>query len=248
MLIINAYFPCDPQTKNYDDTELLETLAEIKCLIQKANCDQLMICGDLNCHFQRNTDFSSTVKDFVDNLPLSILWSNHEQSENNIENVDYTYCHVADNVVSFSTIDHFLTSEHLLTNICEVGVIHSSENLSNHSAIFCKVNVSNLDGSLESKIEDKKVNWTSATVESKNSYRCNLSNRLKRIVTPKSAECCNLTCKEEYRLLELDEYASNVMEAMQSAGKDTLPVEIFSVNRHGVINPPPVNIHNAHSI
>ena len=37
-LVINSYFPCDPRTENYDDTELINLLADIESLIRKSKC------------------------------------------------------------------------------------------------------------------------------------------------------------------------------------------------------------------
>ena len=37
-LLINAYFPCDPQTANINDTELLILLADIKNILYQEEC------------------------------------------------------------------------------------------------------------------------------------------------------------------------------------------------------------------
>ena len=37
LLILNTYFPCDPRTANFDDTELLKLLTDIQTIIMQAN-------------------------------------------------------------------------------------------------------------------------------------------------------------------------------------------------------------------
>ena len=51
LLIINTYFACDPRKDDFDDTELLGTLADINNLIISSECLNVLIAGDLNCHF-----------------------------------------------------------------------------------------------------------------------------------------------------------------------------------------------------
>ena len=50
-VLVNTYFPCDPQTLGQEDPELLETLQVIKNLIEKANCETVIWAGDINADF-----------------------------------------------------------------------------------------------------------------------------------------------------------------------------------------------------
>ena len=70
LLWINSYLPTDPMLLNYDDTELLETLAEVESVIINAKCSDILWSGDLNWDFSRNTKFSKTVKSFIDKVGL----------------------------------------------------------------------------------------------------------------------------------------------------------------------------------
>ena len=44
----------DPQ-HDFNDQELLQTLAEINDIIRQNMLSSVLICGDLNCDFRRNT-------------------------------------------------------------------------------------------------------------------------------------------------------------------------------------------------
>ena len=52
ILVINAYFPCDPRADNFDDTELISLLADMKSLINQSQCTNVLLAADLNCHFE----------------------------------------------------------------------------------------------------------------------------------------------------------------------------------------------------
>ena len=68
ILVLNTYFPCDPRTNDFDDSELLKVLADITNTIQIADCHSVLIAGDLNCHFSRNTRFTRTVHSHFESL------------------------------------------------------------------------------------------------------------------------------------------------------------------------------------
>ena len=56
ILIINTYFPTDPRTVTNGNVELIEVLAEIKALVEIQKFDSLLILGDINCDFLRNSN------------------------------------------------------------------------------------------------------------------------------------------------------------------------------------------------
>ena len=73
LLIINSYFPCDPRTLAFDDSEILATLSDITNMIEAASCQNVLIAGDLNCHFARNGIFTNIVQAGLQkdmNLPI----------------------------------------------------------------------------------------------------------------------------------------------------------------------------------
>ena len=78
---------CDPRTNEFDDSEILEVLADITNMIHNEDCSNVLIAGDLNCHFARNTSFTRTVRNHFQELNLSILW---EIPDCRIQSVDFT--------------------------------------------------------------------------------------------------------------------------------------------------------------
>ena len=55
LLLLNSYFPCDPRQVNFNETELLTLLADMKNILLQEKCIFNLILGDLNCHFLRGT-------------------------------------------------------------------------------------------------------------------------------------------------------------------------------------------------
>ena len=126
VLLINTYFPCDPQKDSFDDTELLNLLADIQTLVAQSQCAHVLIAGDLNCHFNRYNRFTYTVQEFMEEINLILLWLNPDSNPNHrIDTVDLTYCSVNNGIASYSTLDHFAMSQQLFNAVAEAGVINT---------------------------------------------------------------------------------------------------------------------------
>ena len=121
--MINSYFPCDPQTSNFNDQELIQVLADIEVMLAHSPNSMLLLAGDLNCDFSRNNIFTNIVRNFFEDKGLKILWLT---SEEKILPVDFTYTSHVNGVTYFSTIDHFVTDANTYNCITEAGVIHSA--------------------------------------------------------------------------------------------------------------------------
>ena len=71
---------------------------------------------------------------------------------------------------ALSTIDHFAASSRVFQCVLEAGVIHSSMNQSNHSAIFQRWVSSNTG--LEDVKSEKKIAREKATYAATENYKC----------------------------------------------------------------------------
>ena len=152
--ICNVYFPCDPRSALCDFTELVELLSDIETVVMNTNARNVLLVGDFNCHFQRNSRFTAIVENWLAKISLLCLWS---CSDSRIDDVDYTYCNASSEPPSFSTIDHFAISENMLDGLVSAGVIHDGLNLSNHSPIYAKFNVGALNFKLAKTVPRSKV-------------------------------------------------------------------------------------------
>ena len=75
LLLLNSYFPTDPQNNYGDVNDLLETLSHIKTVLDKNPCDKVLWTGDINSDFNRHTNHTERVQDTVDELRLQQAWS-----------------------------------------------------------------------------------------------------------------------------------------------------------------------------
>lgn len=138
LLIMNCYFPNDPQTTSYSDDKLFTLLNDIKVIIDCYDFNHFIIAGDLNCDFSRNTGFVNIINDFLSSHDLISTW--------NLYDISHTYTHT--DGVSKSKIDHFIVNENNLNSIKDAGILNISTNKSPHSPIFmnyivnCSSNVS----------------------------------------------------------------------------------------------------------
>ena len=87
ILLINSYFPVDPRTVNIDETELNEIFENIRNIFQDHQFSSVLLCGDINCDFLRNTGHVKSVQNFLDDFELLKSWDTYK--------VDFTHCHEA---------------------------------------------------------------------------------------------------------------------------------------------------------
>ena len=65
----------DPQNDNFIDLEILNILSELERLISTSDCTHVLLAGDLNCDFSRNTNMVNIVKQFIESNCLSVYWN-----------------------------------------------------------------------------------------------------------------------------------------------------------------------------
>ena len=216
LLVLNTYFPCDPRVNNFDDEELLSLLAEIRNVLNNQAC-----MYNLNSHFLRQNRFTTIIKDFFDDINFSIFWENSDQAAGHlIQDIDYTHQQVQEGESFVSTIDHFVSNDVLFNRIVEAGVIHAGENPSNHSPIFAKVNLENVDISTENVQTKKRVNWEKSTAEAKELYLATLANKLDQLEVPECVQCRDIHCTTHMK--EVEDYTIAVLESIEGAAQSSL--------------------------
>ena len=224
LLVLNTYFPCDPRNENFDETEVISLLEEINQVSMKSSCSKIILLGDLNCHFQRNNRFTNLVRNYLeDEMGLTIMWEHpREDPPSLIQHVDYTHLSLVRNVPAYSTIDHFAVSPQVYQDVSEAGVIHCGGNPSNHSPIYLKLSVGDLDLELESPQAESKISWDRATEDARLHYQHQLASKLEVISCPVTCiSCTNFHCMSHTE--DLEEYTMQVLEAIEIAGKECLP-------------------------
>ena len=212
---INAYLPTDPQTVNFDDSELIEVLCEITSIIEKSGCTDVILNGDLNWDPSRNTGFSNTVRQFVENLGLASLWEKF--------GVDYTHMHT--DFVSTSVLDHFLVSERLVPLVESCQVLHMGDNLSRHSPILLRLNVGDIPSKKKVKIrKPKKPAWSKVTEEIMEEYKLDLQERLVARPVPDCLSCVDPHCGDPAHSEDRDTFMLDILCSVVESSHCVLPL------------------------
>ena len=118
-VIINVYFPVDPRSPNFDDFGLIKCLEDINWYFESFPNHIIIIAGDFNTDFSRNTRFVNIVRDFLMRNNLVTIWANFC--------VDFTFSSCQNrngtNILSHSCIDHFILPQSEMQNISKGQVV-----------------------------------------------------------------------------------------------------------------------------
>ena len=112
--------------KNYTDT-----FDYIECLISSIECDYVIICGDYNTSFERETGQVNYLIDFRSRNNMQISWDNANAMK------DFTYTNYS--LGHKSCIYHIIMSGCIFEGIIKNNVIYDSDNPSNHYLLFLAV-------------------------------------------------------------------------------------------------------------
>ena len=226
LLVVNTYFPCDPRVNNFDDNEIVRLLSDINNLIRDSDSSNILVAGDLNSHFSRNTRFSNLIKDFFEEqLDFKIFF---ETPSDKIHPVDYTHLFISENITSCSTIDHFIGNQNVFGSVTEAGVTHYAENFSNHSPIYVKLDVGQLSLSMEKAINQKRTRWNKASEEARDHFKNDLAVKLNALPVPVSVTFQNIHCK-----IHSEDYTMNVLQYIESSAQASLPSVGGAKQGHG---------------
>ena len=185
-------------------------------MIRDSSCVNILVAGDMNAHFSRNSRFTNIVRDFFeDELNFKIFF---ETTSEVISPVDYTHMFLSENVTSFSTIDHFVGNQNVIGAVMEAGVAYFPENLSNHSPIHVKLNVGHLCVSTEDAVSQKRTYCNKATEDEKEKFKDTLPNKLNSLIVPACVACQNIHCN-----IHSEDYTMNVLQSIESSAQDCLP-------------------------
>lgn len=220
-LFINCYFPVD--TRNSETGELIRVLQDVKFVLE--SCDQnykIVLLGDLNADFSRDTEFVTLLRNFILDNNLGTLWSKFE--------CDFTYnfTRLVNGVqrTFFSKIDHFCVSSDLLPSCIEAMPLHFVDNLSNHEPIFMKFNCVPSPVQIVSdknSIKPPKPLWRNASNADIDGYQHDLRLGLDDINLPNCLHCTNVCCDCLEHRDQIDTYAFQIMESISCAVNNNIP-------------------------
>ena len=225
-VFINVYLPTDPRVNNFDDSLLIQTLQDIKFILNQCQPQfKITVLGDFNADLNRNTHFVNIVKDFMITNNLASLWDSFQ--------CDFTFSQQqvrnGRSNVYYSSLDHFFVNNNFAQVTDNAEVLHFGENLSNHSPIFVNCHCDNLsahiiDEGTETSIPVSKPAWNKAKPNHINSYKKDLGERLRNITMPYEVIACNnLMCTNASHIRDIDQYVEDVTSAICNAVANCIP-------------------------
>ena len=221
ILLMNSYFPTDPKTNNFDDADLGETLHIITNVLDKNNFSSVIFLGDINCYFKRNTRCTRRVQSFMQEYGCIKAWDRFD--------VDFTHFQETDDTTHVSLIDHIFWNCNTDAKIIEAGVIQHGENMSDHSPIYCSVEVDNVTIPVEDNPRNiphqiSKPSWKRATKEQKESFPAILNEQLAMCSVPEAIKSCrDLKCKDTDHCEKADVFICKVLKCVEDAAAEALP-------------------------
>ena len=108
-----------------------DTFDYIKCLISSIECNSVIVCGDYNTSFERETGQVDYLNDFITRNNLKISWDNDNAMK------DFTYTNYS--LGHKSCIDHIIMSGCIFDGIRRNNVIYDGDNPSNRNLLFLAV-------------------------------------------------------------------------------------------------------------
>ena len=214
LLWINAYFPTDPQTVNFDQTELLQVQTEIESILDSSNYDEVLLGGDFNYDKRRLTSFTISMDRFLEKLGLRSVWEKFS--------IDFTHIHT--DMKSTSVLDNFFVSEGLLDSVIDAGALHLGDNLSRHSPIMIKIQLETIRKEQKSRIRKRRPAWYKATDEDKGEYTSILDEKLSEVEYPESLGCADIHCKHPDHSTERDKFVIDILCNMIETTYECIPL------------------------
>lgn len=194
MLAINAYMPCDNNTKGANYCEYENVLHDIETLLNMHDdCRYVIIGGDLNTDPKRNSLFSRMLSDFISSNELKPSY-NHMSDED-----DFTFMNGSGAV---SNIDHFLLNDSMEKCIDEFEIDHDGLMFSDHAIICCSLSI-HMDFAhvIKCRQFNAKYKWDRATSVDKNQYKYMLDARLSAL--DEGSTC--LSCRDTLCTAHIEE-------------------------------------------
>lgn len=148
------------------------------------------------------------------------LKSNTLQSAWKSFDMDYTHEIEINGISHTSTIDHIIWNEHFSKNITKAGVIHSPDNTSDHSPIFCNTNLTyEKNVPPNESVKKKDYNLNNLKLDDWLKYKNILEDKLKDVNVPHCIKYRNVHCKNDEHVVEIDAYATEILYAVDQSIK-----------------------------
>ncbi len=220
-VVVNVYMPCDRFDVHTVNSEFSDALDEVESVIDSCPVNRVILCGDWNTSFERDTAQVKFLKQFVARKKLCITWDHPNACKGD------TY--INDSLGHRSCIDHFIVSQNVFNLIEKMYVMSYGINLSKHEFVFLTLkNFRSNTAAPRLPICNndvlKRVAWHRCTDNDVELYKSYLDNLLSILKVPHEAlECKDIFCdKAEHRTM-LNQLCQDMVSSCIEASNNALP-------------------------
>ena len=196
LLCICVYMPYEADMSSVNEFQF--QLSLIDSLLDKHSDCHILLGGDFNVDFRRNSSNTVLLNDYcTENSLFPVI-------RHNCSYVDYTHQH---SMKYFSCIDHFVVSENLYQNaIKEQFVLHDVDNTSDHEPLCRTFKLSVLQLKMSSLEYKPRPSWSRANAQCITDYKETLRVKLNNIAVSKDVLLCSnvMCCNNNHMTVSID--------------------------------------------
>ena len=216
LLLFNVYMPTDQRYNGDNLQSYQDVLCEISSICHSFNADNIIICGDLNTDFCRDSPQTDELKMFCDSEGLNPCVTSIDN------NVNYTFEGANG---ARSLIDHFIVSDKIKDFVSCIYTIDSVDNPSDHVALCCDFNIdlNFIEVCIDKNNYEQRPCWYKASLIDIDKYKSVMNSLINELYVPRDAlKCLNVNCKMHHAEIECF-YNALVNDVCLAAGKHVLP-------------------------
>ena len=220
LLVLCIYMPVDNRSQTVVDYEFDQCVGEVDTLIEKYQCDFVVVGGDLNIDLQRNNAHVECFKDCAIRNELVFTW----QYADDPGTATFSSATMTS---AGSQIDHILVSKKLSDCIKSVGVCEIPSDHGHRPVLLCLkmqqfTRFSIKHPSVNNKQE--KIAWHKVTYEHYDQYRL----RVKQLVKDNGllecfSQCQDMGCGKHDHFDIIDLMCNAITDICYQAGFDSFP-------------------------
>ena len=220
ILIVCIYMPCDTHSNTTVAIEYDNSTNCLEELLSQYQHDDIIMCGDWNTSFERDTYQTRFMTAFTERNDLRLSWHHPMANKSN------TY--VNHNLHHASCIDHFVVSSNVYCNKRQHDVNDTPLNPSTHCPVMLVFNTSNRYTYDEPEhVSDErpiKIAWHKVNDESIGRYKHRIDELIPNmIMSTDTLFCNNVLCECGNHRSDIDSVCKQLIDVLLRAGQDTLP-------------------------
>lgn len=216
ILMLNLYLPCDNYHQHIASVEYMETLNKVEIILNEVRADRVLLGGDLNTDLSRDNAHSKLLRDMCNRHGLQFAWHHSKATP--------TYTYMSSDLRSKSTIDHFICSNEMYSDINNVCVNISAVNPSWHRSAHISFNLDFNTIPVTDQGHTPMISWGKVTDIHYEKYRRCLSEKLQNISVPNHVFNCNdVLCSDSSHKQQLSQYCSLIIQSCIDAGENIFP-------------------------